>query len=112
MLGMCDVRDVGCSGCGMFGMWDVGDVGCSGCSECGMFGMWDVRDMGCSGCGMWDVGCLLGCGMLIYKMPTKYTHTYTYTPTDTGTHVCMFVCIEKILYTKLYIYDYTCKKIT
>ena len=58
MLGMCDVRDVGCSGCGMFGMWDVGDVGCSGCSECGMFGMWDVQDMGCSGCGMlgmWDV---------------------------------------------------------
>ena len=41
----------------------------------GMFGMWDVRDMGCSGCGMFgmwygrDVGCLLGCGMLIYKMP-------------------------------------------
>ena len=31
---MWDVRDVGCSGCGMFGMWDVG---------CGMFaGMWDV----------------------------------------------------------------------
>ena len=24
MLVMCDVRDVGCSGCGMFaGMWDV-----------------------------------------------------------------------------------------
>ena len=53
MLEMWDVRDVGCSGCGMFGMWDVWDVGCSGC---GMFGMWDV-------------GCLLGCGMLIYKIP-------------------------------------------
>ena len=66
---MWDVRDVGCSGCGMLGMWDVGDVGCSGC---GMFGMWDVQDVGCLGCGMfgkWDVGCLPGCGMLIYKMP-------------------------------------------
>ena len=104
--------DIVCWGCVMSEMWDVPDVGCSGC---GMLEMWDVRDVGCSGCGMfgmWDVGCLLGCGMLIYKMPTKYTHTYTYTPTDTGTHVCMFVCIEKILYTKLYIYDYTCKKIT
>ena len=30
-------------------MWDVRDVGCSGC---GMFRMWDVRDVGC---GMWDV---------------------------------------------------------
>ena len=52
---MWNVRDVGCSGCGMLGMWDVGDVGCWGC---GMFGMWDVRDVGCSGCGMfrmWDV---------------------------------------------------------
>ena len=49
----------------MLGMWDVGDVGCWGC---GMFGMWDVRDVGCSGCGMWDVECLPGCGMLIYKM--------------------------------------------
>ena len=46
---MWDVRDVGCSGCGMFGMWDVWDVGCLGC---GMFRMWDVRDVGCSGCGM------------------------------------------------------------
>ena len=53
MLGMCDVRDVGCSGCGMLEMWDVGDVGCSGC---GMFGMWDVRDVGCGMfAGMWDV---------------------------------------------------------
>ena len=82
MLGMCDVRDVGCSGCGMLGIWDVGDVGCwecgmlgmwdvryVGCSGCGMFRMWDVQDVGCSGCGMWDVGCLLRCGMLIYKMP-------------------------------------------
>ena len=53
---MWDVRDVR----------DVGDVGCAGC---GMFGMWDVGDVGCLGCGMWDVGCLLGSGMLIYKMP-------------------------------------------
>ena len=47
----------------MFGMWDVRDVGCSGC---GMLGMWDVWDVGRSGCGMWDVqnvGCLPGCGM-------------------------------------------------
>ena len=45
-----DVRDVGCSGCGMCRMWDVRDVGCS---ECGMFGMWDV---GCGiFAGMWDV---------------------------------------------------------
>ena len=48
----------------MVGMWDVRDMGCSGC---GMLGMWDVRDVRCSGCGMWDVECLLGCGMLIYK---------------------------------------------
>ena len=53
MLGMCDVGDVRCSGCGMFGMWDVPDVGCSGC---GMFGMWDVWDVGCGMfAGMWDV---------------------------------------------------------
>ena len=44
-------------GCGMFRMWDVQmwDVRDMGCSECGMFGMWDIRDVGCSGCGMWDV---------------------------------------------------------
>ena len=60
MLGMWDVRDVGCSGCGMFGVWDVQDVGCS---RCGMFGMWNVQDVGCSGCGMCrNVGCA-GCGM-------------------------------------------------
>ena len=49
MLRMCDVRNVGWSGCGVFGMWDVGDVGCW---RCGMLGMWDVLNMGC---GMWDV---------------------------------------------------------
>ena len=27
MLGMCDVQDVGCWGCGLMEMWDVGDVG-------------------------------------------------------------------------------------
>ena len=45
-------------------MWDVRDVPCSGC---GMFGMWDARDVGCWGrvmFGMWVVGY----GMLIYKM--------------------------------------------
>ena len=41
---MWDVRDVGCSECGMFRMWDVQDVGCSGC---GMCRMWDVPDVGC-----------------------------------------------------------------
>ena len=50
MLRMCDVRNVGWSGCGVFGMWDVGGVGCWGC---GMFWIWDV------GCGMftgmWNV---------------------------------------------------------
>ena len=63
---MWDVRDVGCLGCGMFGMWYVRDVGYPGC---GMFGMWDVRDVGCLGCRMWDVGCLPGCGIMIYKLP-------------------------------------------
>ena len=65
---MWDVQDVGCSGCGMLGMWDVGDVGCLGC---GMFGMWDVRDVGCL------LGCLLGCGMLIYKIPNQKFKTKT-----------------------------------
>ena len=38
MFGTWDVRDVGCSGCGMFVMWDDWDVGC---------GMWDVcQDVG------------------------------------------------------------------
>ena len=74
MLGMWDVGNMGCSGCGIFRVWDVRgvrDVGCSdvGCLGCGTFGMWDVRDKECSGCGMlemWefgDVG-LWGCGML------------------------------------------------
>ena len=40
MFGRWDVREVGCSGGGMFRMWDVQDVGCLGC---GMFaGMWVV----------------------------------------------------------------------
>ena len=39
MYGMWNVRDVGCSGCGIFEVWDVRDVGC---------GMWDAcRDVGC-----------------------------------------------------------------
>ena len=36
--------------------------------------MWYVQDVGRSGCGMfgmWDVGCLLGCEMLIYKMSNR-----------------------------------------
>ena len=37
MLGMWNVQDVGCLGCGMLGMWNVRDV------ECGMFaGMWNA----------------------------------------------------------------------
>ena len=32
--------------------------------------MWDVWDVGCLKCGMLDVGCLLGCGMLVYQMPS------------------------------------------
>ena len=39
-------------------MWDVRNMGCSGC---GMFGMWDVR----------DVGYLLGYEMLLYKMSSN-----------------------------------------
>ena len=68
MLGMWDVRNVRHWGCGMFRMWGVWDVGCS---RCGMFGMWDVRDVECFE--MWDVGCLLGFGMLSYKMPKIFT---------------------------------------
>ena len=70
MFGMWDVQDVRCLGCGMFRMWDVQDVGCWGC---GLLEMWDVRDMGCE---MWDVGCLPGCGMLIYKMSTSALEAY------------------------------------
>ena len=53
-------------------MWGVGDVKCW---RCMMFETWAVRDVwvvGCFGCallGMWGVGCLSGCVMLIYKMP-------------------------------------------
>ena len=28
-----------------------------------------TTSVGYSGCGKWNVGCLLGCGMLVYKMP-------------------------------------------
>ena len=56
----------------MFGMWDVRDVGCSGC---GMRGMWDVPDVGC---GMWDVDLqnANSCEILVYKIQTsKVTKT-------------------------------------
>ena len=92
MFWMWDVHDVGCSGCGMSGMWNVADVGylgcgmfeicnvqgvrCSdvGCLGCGMLEMLDIWNVGCSKCvmfGMLNVheGCLLGCGILVYKMP-------------------------------------------
>ena len=53
---MCDIRDVGCLGCGMLGMWDVQDVRFS---ECGMLaGMWDVWDVRY---GMLDVCRIVGC---------------------------------------------------
>ena len=69
-VGLCNVGDVGCLEFGMLRMWNAWDVGCWGCK---MFVMWDVGDVecwdkGCSGCGMWDVSCLPGCEMLIYKM--------------------------------------------
>ena len=55
---MYDVGNVVCYGSDILRMWDLGDVRYSGC---GMFRMWNVR----------DVGRLLGCRMLIYKMPHK-----------------------------------------
>ena len=75
ILSMWDVWNVRCLGCVMLRMWDVWDVGRSDCGMFGMLGMlgiWDVEDVECSRCGMfgmWDVRCLPGCGMLIYKMP-------------------------------------------
>ena len=75
---------MGCSGCGMFRVWVVQDGQCRGCEMLGMgccgsgmSGMWDVWDAGYWECGMLgmcdvqDVGCLLGCAMLVYKMPKK-----------------------------------------
>ena len=40
--------------CGMLGMWDVRDVGCSGRGMlgCRIFVMCNIGDMGCLGCGM------------------------------------------------------------
>ena len=48
---MCDVRDVGYLGCGMFTIWDVRDMGCLGC---GVFRIWDFRNVG----DVRDVECL------------------------------------------------------
>ena len=72
MLRMWYVLEVGSWGCAMLGMCDVRDVGCLGCSGCGILRMWDIRDVECSRSGIWDVGSLPGCGMLIYKMPGKW----------------------------------------
>ena len=75
---MWNVGYIGCWECVMLGMWDVGDMECW---VCGMLRMWDVGDVGCSGCRMFrmwnvpDVGYLLGCGMLIYKMPSLLQFT-------------------------------------
>ena len=74
MLGMCDVQDLGCLGYGMFEMWYVG---------IGRFDeMWDVdlqntqfEILGYSGYGMWELGYLTGCGILIYKIPSSSTTT-------------------------------------
>ena len=75
MMGLWDVGDMGCWECGIlgYGIWGLRDVGMqnfgdAGFRGCGMLEIWDVRDVGCLRCGMfglWDVGCLLGCGMLI-----------------------------------------------
>ena len=70
-VGMWDDLDVlRCLGCGMWGIWDVG------CSESTMLEVWDVKDVELSGCGMfgmWDVdkGYLLGCEILVYKIPSQ-----------------------------------------
>ena len=45
MLGMWDVEDVRCWGCGMFRIWDVWNMGCS---RCEILWTWDVE---------WDVEC-------------------------------------------------------
>ena len=65
MLRMWVAGVVECSGCGMFGMLDVRNEGCSRCGMlgcgmlgCGMLGMCDVRNVRCWGYGifgMWDV---------------------------------------------------------
>ena len=63
---MWNVADVVCSGGRKLGMCDVGDVRCSGCGMFGMFGMWNIEDVGYSGCGMfqkWDMGCGKFAGM-------------------------------------------------
>ena len=36
-----------------------------------MFRIWDVWDMGCSRCGTWELGDLMKCEMLIYKIPSS-----------------------------------------
>ena len=52
-------------------MWNVRDIVCwqYGMLGCDILGKWNVRDVGCLGCAVWDVECLLGCWMLIYKIP-------------------------------------------
>ena len=74
-------RNVGCWECGMLGKGHIEHVGFWGCVDVGdvefggfrMFRRWDVRNVECMGYGMfgiWDVGC----GMLIYKIPTWLTY--------------------------------------
>lgn len=78
MFGLCDARDVRYSRCETFGMWDVWDVRCPRYVMSGMWnvqdlGCWDVWDVGFLEYRMWHVGCLLGCGMLFYKI--LFTHS-------------------------------------
>ena len=76
MLSMWDVGDVG-----MLGIWNVADLGCSGC---GMFEIWDVGYVGCSGCGlfrMWDVGFGVFAGM--WDVDLQNAHS---------TYVAIFPC--------------------
>ena len=69
-----------------------------------MFGMWDVQDVGCLGCVMWDVGCLPGCGMLIYKMPNFMTRKLNTRLLFTDRESLCYQLHEKNPYKKMYKY--------
>ena len=68
-----DVRNMGCSRCGMISLWDVWGVGCPGFE---MFGMWDV---------CWDTGCWF----------TKCQQTYSIFFTNLHTNTCKSLFITK-----------------
>ena len=52
----------------MFGTWNVQNVECQGFGLLGMWNVWDVRYPGPGMFGMWDARCLLGYGILVYKI--------------------------------------------